>query len=148
MPGKDIVEFYNSDSFLLIGMSKKRKNFAWGIYKSFITEGKAIFPIHPDGGEKKGVKFYSGLDDLENIPASCIICADFKQSTDTIIKLRNFGVKRFWFQQGSYDDELLTQTRQLNADVLTGCVLMYLPGTSFPHKLHRFFHELFSKGKN
>ena len=148
MPDNKIKEFYGSDSYLLIGMSKKKKNFAWGIYKSFTESGRTVLPLHPDGGDINGVKLYARIEDLPEKSESCIICADVKKNTDIIPELVNSGIRRFWFQQGSYNEESLEQARKHNARALTGCVLMYLPEASFPHKLHRFFHELFSKGRN
>ncbi|UCC80565.1 MAG: CoA-binding protein [Candidatus Zixiibacteriota bacterium] len=148
MPDKPITEFYDSDSFLLIGMSKKRKNFAWGIYKSFTGAGKKVFPLHIEGGEKDGAKFYSSLEDLPEKPDACIVSADLKKDGVFVSKLADWGIKRFWFQQGSYDKELLEVVRKRNIVAITGCVLMYLPESSFPHKIHRFFHELFTKGRD
>lgn len=146
MPDKRITEFYDSGSFLLIGMSKKRKNFAWGIYKSFTGAGRKVFPLHKKGGEKDGTKFYSSLNELPEKPEACIISADMKKDGAFVSELAESGIKRFWFQQGSYDKDLLAAAEKRNIDFVTGCVLMYLPETSFPHKIHRFFHELFKKG--
>jgi predicted CoA-binding protein len=147
MPDKRITEFYNSDSFLLIGMSKKRRNFAWGIYKSFTGAGRRVFPLHAEGGEKDGAKFYSSLEELPERPEACIVSADLKKNRAFVSELADSGIKRFWFQQGSYDKDLLEIVRKRNIAAFTGCVLMYLPESSFPHKIHRFFHELFTKGR-
>ncbi len=148
MPDKRIIEFYNSDSFLFIGMSKRKKNFAWVIYKSFTGAGRRVFPLHKEGGEKDGAKFYSGLDELPEKPEACIISADVKKDGAFISELADRGIKRFWFQQGSYDKDLLEVVGKRDVAVLTGCVLMYLPESSFPHKIHRFLHELFTKGRD
>jgi predicted CoA-binding protein len=147
MPDKQITDFYHSDSFLLIGMSKKRDNFAWAIYKSFSAAGKRVFPLHPDGGERNSVKFYSGINDLPEIPEACIVSADLKKNGEFVSQLAESGIKRFWFQRGSYDKGILDAAGKKGVVAITGCILMYLPESGFPHKVHRFFHELFTKGK-
>lgn len=148
MPDNRIEDFYNSGNFALIGMSKKKDNFAWSIYKTFTGTGRKVYPLHPEGGERKGVSFFTKLEDLPEKPDACIVCTDLKKNNDLITMLTDSGIKKIWFQQGSYDKSILEKTTQHEIDPITGCVLMYFPGISFGHRVHRFFHELFSKGKN
>jgi predicted CoA-binding protein len=148
MPDSNIEDFYNSENFALIGMSRKRNNFAWSIYKTFTGAGRKIYPLHPEGGERNVVSFFKEFEDLPVKPDACIVCTDLKKHGDLIPRLSNSGIDKIWFQQGSYDKTILENARQNHFDPLTGCVLMYFPGISFGHRLHRFFHELFSKGKN
>ena len=148
MPGSRIEEFYDSDVFLLIGMSKKKSNFAWGIYKSLINSNRKVLALHPGGGEKNGVKFYKNIESLPEKPDACIVCTDLKKNDDLISELSESGIKRIWLQQGSYDKTVLEKTAQNGMEPITGCVLMYLPESSFLHRVHRFFYELFTKGQN
>ena len=129
-------------------MSKKRRNFAWAIHKCFQKADKKIYAVHPEGGKKNGVSFYKNIAEIPLKPEACIICADLKKSSSLISELAGYGIKKIWLQQGSYDKNTLAMAAKGSLDPLTGCVLMYLPGVSFGHRLHRFFHELFSKGKD
>ena len=141
-------KFYDSHSFLLIGMSKKRKNFAWGIYKGLANTGRKVYALHPNGGEKDSVEFYSGVENVPEKPDACIVCTDLKDNDKLLSELSDSGIKKIWFQQGSYNKDVLEKARMHNIDPLTGCALMYLPGTSVIHRIHRFFHELFTKGQD
>lgn len=148
MPDKRIEEFYNSDCFSLIGMSKKSNNFAWGVYKSFNGAGRKVYALHPNGGEKNGVRFYTNFRELPDRPDACIVCTDLKKNKNLISELADSGIKRFWFQWGSYDKDVLEEAGKYDIVPLTGCVLMYMPESSFLHKVHRFFYEIFKKGKD
>jgi len=148
MPGKRIVEFYNSDCFLLIGMSKKRNNFAWGVYKNFVNANRKVYPLHPAGGEKNGVEFYASIEKVPEKPDACIVCTNLKNNENLISELSDSGIKKIWFQWGSYNKDILEKAGVHDIVPITGCVLMYLPGASLGHRIHRFFHELFTKGRD
>ena len=147
MPSSRIEDFYNSESFALVGMSKKKRNFAWEIYRNFRGADKIVFPIHRDGGEKDGVAFFRNINEIDGKPDSCIVCTNLKDDDSVISELAESGVRNFWFQQGSYNKDVLKKTRESGIDPITGCALMYLPGTTFIHRFHKFFHELLSKGQ-
>jgi predicted CoA-binding protein len=147
MPADKLKEFYDSGSFSLIGMSHKKTNFAWGVHKSFTGAGKKVYALHPDGGEKKGVKFYRDFNELPEKTDACIVCTDLKNNQGLISELADSGIGRVWFQQGSYDDNTLETARKAGMSPLTGCVFMYFPEASFLHKVHRFLYELLGKGK-
>jgi predicted CoA-binding protein len=106
-----------------------------------------VFPLHPSGGGKDGVKFYSDFDELPEKPDACIVCSNMKKNKGILPELAASGAKQFWFQWGSYDNAVLEEARKLNIIPFTGCVMMYLPDASFLHRFHRFLYELFSKGK-
>lgn len=148
MPSSRIEDFFNSDGFALIGMSKKKRNFGWEIYKNLRMAEKEVYPVHREGGEKDGVTFYRGIDEIGKKPEACIISANLKNDDSLIAELADSGIRKFWLQQGSYDNEVLKKAREQGIDPITGCAIMYLPGTSFIHRFHKFFHELLSKGKD
>jgi predicted CoA-binding protein len=129
-------------------MSKKRKNFAWSVYKSFANVKSKVYALHPDGGEKDGVNFYADIASVPEKPDACIVCADLKNNEKLLSDLFGSGIGKIWLQQGSYNKDVLEEIRKRDIDPLTGCVLMYLPETSLIHRIHRFFHELFTKGRD
>jgi predicted CoA-binding protein len=148
MPDNRSDRFFDSGSFVLFGMSRKRKNFAWSIHKALIEAGKNVFPVHPQGGKTDGVEFYSSVDSLPDSPDAGIICLNLNKHLDTVPELKTAGLKKIWLQQGSYDNSALAELESAGVDCLKGYALMYIPGTSFPHRFHRFLHRLFSRGQN
>jgi predicted CoA-binding protein len=148
MPSNRIQEFFDSGNFLLVGMSKKKRNFAWEVFKNLRNADKKIYPVHPQGGEKDGVAFYRNISEIDDKLEACIICANIKNDHSLIEELARSGIRKFWLQQGSFDMEVLKKAREHDLDPLTGCAIMYLPGTSFIHRFHKFFHELLSKGQD
>jgi len=147
MPSNRVVEFYQSECFAVLGMSRKKKNFAWSIYKAMKKLDRTIFAIHPYGGVSRGVQFYRSLAETDKLPDAVIVCLNIDKSNGLLDKLKEAGIKKIWYQQGSFKEEHLEQARKLNLDPITGCVLMYMPGTSLLHRVHRFFHKKMTKGQ-
>lgn len=146
MPDDRLDQFFVPGSFVLFGMSRRRKNFAWSIYKALTQAGKNVFPVHPDGGNSAGVQFYPSVNLLADVPEAGVVCLNLKKHKSLLPELMSSGVKRIWLQQGSYDDSIITEFESAGIECLKGCAMMYIPGTSFPHRFHRFLHRLFSKG--
>lgn len=148
MPNDRFAQFYQSESFAVIGMSKSRRNFAWSIHNGLVKAGKKVFPVHPEGGYSRGIQFYDSIESLPLTPEAAILSLNLKKHPGILPALRASGIKKIWLQQGSYDNSVLREARRAGLNPVTGCVLMYLPGTSFFHRLHRFFYELFKKGSH
>lgn len=148
MPGSGKDSFFASGKFALLGVSKSKRNFARSVYDAFSRSGLKVFPVHPAGGSSRDLELYPSINSLPEPVDSAILCYDTRKSGDVLAELKAAGVKKLWFQQGSYDNSVLDLARELEIDFYTGCVLMYLPGTAFFHRLHRRLHELFSRGGN
>jgi predicted CoA-binding protein len=146
MPSNRVIEFYQSESFAILGLSQKKRNFAWSIFKAMKKLGKPIYPIHPDGGTVRDIQFYDSLSEIDKLPEAIIVCLNLDKVSGLLEKLRDSGIKEIWFQQGSYNAEHLKKARKLGLDPVTSCVLMYMPGTSLLHRIHGFFHDRMTKG--
>ena len=132
----------------MIGMSRSRRNFAWAIHDGLLKAGKKVFPVHPEGGYSRGIQFYDSIGSLPLTPAAAIISLDLKKQLGILSELKDSGIEHIWLQQGSYDDSVLQEADRAGLNPITGCALMYLPGTSFVHRLHRFLYEFFRRGSH
>jgi len=148
MPNNRATRFFQSDKYAVLGMSRTRKNFAWHIYRRLLKSGATVFAVHPEGGVSRDVPFYRSLDSLPEKVESALICFDVTKSGIMVNELKNSGIRTVWFQQGSYNDSIIEDVRCQGIEAYTGCAMMYMPQASFPHRLHRFFHELTAKGTN
>ena len=146
MPSKRVIDFYDSKSFAIIGMSRTKKSFGWSIYDQLSAVGKTVYAVHPNGGVADGVEFFSSLQALPESPEAIIVCTLPKNTGGVLDAIKASGAKYVWFQQGSFDDEILSRAARLGLDPIKGCAHMYLPGNAFFHKFHRALNELFGKG--
>lgn len=146
MPSERVVDFYNCHSFAIVGMSRSNKNIGWAIYDQLAALGKQVYAVNPKGGEFEGVRFYRTLDMLPESPEAVIVCMLPDNTREVLESVYESDAKYVWFQQGSFDDDVLAVAARLGLDPIKGCAMMYMPDTVFFHKLHRTINELLGKG--
>jgi predicted CoA-binding protein len=146
MPSERVKQFYDCESFAIIGMSRQKKNFAWSIYEQLLNLGKRVYPVNPIEGSYGGIRFYQSLADLPEVPEAVILSLDPSKAKGLLEELKDCGAKYIWFQQGSFDEENLSEAKRLGLDPIKGCVLMNIPNAQFVHRFHRAINELLGKG--
>jgi hypothetical protein len=146
MPSERIREFYDLESFAVVGMSLTAKNISWSIFEQLTELGKRVYPINPKEGDKGGIHFYKSLDSLPEKPEGIIICVDLSKTQGLLESVKNSDAKYIWFQQGCFDNEDIAAANRLGLDPIKGCAMMYMPGTAVFHRFHRALNELFGKG--
>jgi uncharacterized protein len=146
MPSERVGHFYECESFAIIGMSKTRKNFAWTIFEQLSQLGKRVYPININAGNYQGAQFYRSLAELPEIPEAVILSVDPASAKGMLEELKDCGAKYIWFQQGSFNDEVLSEGTRIGLDPIKGCVLMNMPEAALIHRFHRAINEFFGKG--
>ncbi len=146
MPSERVKQFYECSSFAIIGMSKDRKNFAWSIYEQLIEAGKRVYAVNPKEGSSRGAEFYNSLADLPEVPEAIILSLDPGSAKGMLEEIKDSGAKYVWFQQGSFDEEMLSEADRLGMNPIKGCAIMYLPDAPVIHRFHRAINEFFGKG--
>ncbi|OGC90815.1 MAG: hypothetical protein A2W25_12835 [candidate division Zixibacteria bacterium RBG_16_53_22] len=146
MPSNRVRQFYESDSFAIVGVSRNRLNFTRSIHDSLVALGKRVYAIGPQGGNFNGVNFYDSFKSLPEKPQAVIIGTRPENAQSIIDEVAASGAEHIWLQQGCYDRHLLALVSRLGINPIKGCALMYMPGTPFFHRIHRAIAELFGGG--
>jgi uncharacterized protein len=146
MPSERVTQFYQCASFAIVGVSRKKKNFAWLIYEQLEELGKRVYAINPDEGSFGGIRFYNSLSELPETPEAIILSLDLTKAKGILDEAKNSGAKYIWFQRGSFDDEILSDSARLGLDPIKGCAMMNMPNAQFIHRFHRTINEFFGKG--
>ncbi|KKL85089.1 hypothetical protein LCGC14_1958210, partial [marine sediment metagenome] len=95
----NLEPFFNPSSILIIGVSRKTFTFNYTILKNLLEifyKGK-IYILNPNASEILGVKSYSSLEDLPEIPDLAVIVIN-KKIVEIIENLAQFGVKYLTIQ--------------------------------------------------
>jgi predicted CoA-binding protein len=146
MPSDRVKNFYECESFAIVGMSRNRKNFAWAIFEQLTRLGKKVYAVSPNEGEHQGVEFYRSISSLPEVPEAIILSLDPGDAKGVLHEVKDSGAKYVWFQQGSFDEEMLTEADRLGMNPIKGCAIMYLPDAPVIHRFHRALNEFFGKG--
>jgi predicted CoA-binding protein len=140
MPSKD--EFFSANEFVMYGLSPNRKTFAHAIKDEMEKRGQKIFAIDRSGK--------SGFVDINSLPTKvdrAIVALGPKNTASIINELADAKIDKVFFQQGSYNKEVLAEFKDRGFQVHTGCAMMYMTDAVFMHRFHRFLYEFFGGSK-
>jgi hypothetical protein len=108
--------------------------------------GKHVYAIGSQGGNIGGVEYYESLKTLPEKPQAIIVATRPENTPAIMDAISASGAEFVWLQQGCYDKHVLALADRMGIDPITGCVLMYMPGAPFFHRIHRTIAELFGGG--
>ncbi|MCP4581741.1 MAG: hypothetical protein GY839_08980 [candidate division Zixibacteria bacterium] len=140
MPSND--EYLKSSKIAVFGVSPKRRTFASGVKDKLENAGFEIFLIHPDAPEG----WYADLDYLPEKLDSVYIATSRKNASIIVDNVIKSGARKIWLQYGAFNNDIIEKCKSAGLETYTGCLMMYIPNSGFPHSFHRFLFELF-KGK-
>jgi len=146
MPSDRVLQFYESESFAVIGVSRTRRNTARAIYDGLAATGKRVYAIGTQGGRFGGIDIYDSLKSLPERPQAIIVSARPGRTPALVDEVAASGAKFLWLQQGSFDKHVLALLSHQGIDPIKGCAIMYMPGQPFFHRIHREFTELLGGG--
>ena len=140
MPNKQ--NFLLSQELALFGISSKRKTFASGIKSSLEKAGFKTYPVNPSADG-----CYPNLDDTPVKVEAAYIALSSDNTLSISESIINYGIKKVWLQYGSYNEKIINKFKDAGIEVYTGCLMMFIPGVGFIHRLHRVIHDFFERRK-
>ena len=133
--------FFSADKFAIFGVSPRRKTFATYVKKCLEKSGYEVYSVNP----KADSSFYRDLKSLPVRVEAVVIATKPANTLKIIDNLAGYGIRKIWLQNGSFDDEVVNRCLNAGIKIYTGCIIMYVPGTGFIHRFHRFIHDLIER---
>lgn len=143
MPTQQSIDrFLEGERLAIIGVSRDPKAFANGVYRTLREQGYAVVPVNPNADEVEGDRCYRSVADLPEVDGA-IVMVPAAQAEAVVVACADRGIGRVWLHKGagpgSATPEAVRVARERGLDVVDGaCPLMFLSGTGFVHRLHRF----------
>jgi hypothetical protein len=141
-----VQEFLSQRKLALVGASSQSRKFGNMILKDMMQKGYQLFPVHPTAAEIDGVKCYPALAAIPERMDGLVVCVPPLQTEKVVQEAVRIGIKNIWLQQGAESPVAIQFCQQNKANVVSGeCIFMFAQPIRFPHKLHRWFWQLFGK---
>ncbi len=141
-----VNEFMNQRILALVGVSRTGKQFGNAVLKELTARGYRVFPVNPHTGDIQGTRCYPSLRDLPEKVGGVVTVVPPVETPKVVREAHETGITRVWMQQGSESTEAISYCRENGMQEVHGeCILMFAPGTGFPHRAHRFVLGLFGK---
>jgi uncharacterized protein len=140
-----IEQFVSQPALALMGMSRSGKKFGNFAYRTLLSKGYRVYPIHPDAKAINGVQCYSDFEKLPERIEEALVVLPAAKAVGAIRKAAAAGIRRVWLQQGSESPDVLKACQELGIDAISGeCILMFARPTGY-HKVHRWVWGMLGK---
>lgn len=142
----NINAFLAQRTLAVVGVSRGGKKFGNTVFQNLKTKGYRVYPVNPHSDTIAGERCYPDLASLPEQVGGVVLVVPPKETERMVQQAADAGIKRVWMQQGAESDEALRfcQSHDINA-VHGECIMMFAEPTAFPHKVHRWVHQLIGK---
>ncbi len=96
-----IADFVNRRVWAVVGASQDSLKFGNRVFRSLLRAGYTVYPVNPKGGEIEGVRVYSSLADLPQLPDVVDTVVPPAVTEQTVRDMYELGLTRVWMQPGS-----------------------------------------------
>lgn len=143
MTSKALIESVLSQKSLAVaGVSQDRNKFGNMAYRALKAKGYRVFPVNPTAQNIEGDPCYPSLEVLPEKVGGLIVVIQPTITEQIVRKAAELGITNIWLQQGSELPAAIQFGSEHNLNLVSGeCIMMYMPGTAFPHKIHKFIKE-------
>lgn len=114
-------------TWAVVGATAKKEKYGYKIFRMLKDRGYTAYAVNPFYDEIDGEMCYNALMDLpEQVDCVSIVVAP-ERAMDWLDAIRESGIRRVWFQPGTFTGDVLEKAESLGLETVYGhCVLMEL----------------------
>jgi predicted CoA-binding protein len=115
----------------VVGASSDRGKFGNKAVRAFQTQGYRVIPINPNEPQVEGLRTYASVLD---VPEAIDMATVYVQPSVAVGLLDDFekkGIPEIWVNPGAESDELLTEARRRNLNVIAACSIIGIGESPF-----------------
>lgn len=110
----------------VVGANEDPEKYGNMIYKKLKSKGYTVYPVNPKYDTIDGDKCYKDLSSLPDKAEVIDMVVSPKRGIPIIEEAEKLGIKNFWLQPGTYNDELLQLLQDKNLNYVQACILVAL----------------------
>lgn len=120
MDNKDLKEkMMKSKTWAVVGVTQKKERFGYKIWKILKDHGYKVYGVSPNYDELEGDKLYKSISDLPEKVDVVDMVVSPKIGIDILDKIKEAGIRYVFFQPGTYNEEIIKKTEELELEYLT-----------------------------
>jgi predicted CoA-binding protein len=138
--------FWNKNSFALVGHTGSKKKFPRMTYAGLKKSGKTVYAVDPGADQIDGDKTYSDLASLPDGVEAAILELPKDETKDWVEKVADAGIKNVWIHMRTDTPEALALAKEKGLNALSGtCAVMYVTPGVTGHSIHKWIFQLLGK---
>jgi predicted CoA-binding protein len=135
--------------FALVGVSRDPKDFSRGLLRELLRRGYDVVPVSPHLPRIDDRTCFASVQDIQPPVTAALLLTPPSATAVVAGDCITAGVRMVWMHRGAgvgaVSREAASLCRDHGVEVVEGaCPYMYLPRAGAVHRLHGFFHRMFS----
>jgi len=120
-------EMLSLKKWAVVGATQNPNKFGHKIYAKLNNRGYTVTPINPVYETIDGVTCLDSLKDMTEMPDCVSVVVGPKRSISVVQEAIDLGIKRLWFQPGTFDEDVLKLAESNGLEIVFyNCVLVEL----------------------
>jgi uncharacterized protein len=133
-----IDEFLGEKTLAFVGISRSPRQFANSAFREMRRAGYRLFPVHPEMATFEGIPCHRRLVDLPEPVGGLVAMVAPDRAEEVVHEAAAARIPRIWFQQQASSEAALRACASLGIEAIHDrCIMMFVPGNAFPHRVHR-----------
>ena len=121
-----IDAFFDGDAFAVVGASRDRAKYGNKVLRSYMQNGRKVYPINPQADEVEGLKAYADLASMPQ-PVHGVSIVTPPIVTEKVVQMAAaLGIEHLWMQPGAESEAAVARAEAHGMNVIAGgpCVLV------------------------
>ena len=143
----EIRDFLSLRRIALVGVSRDPKDFSRMLFREMCDKGYDMVPVNPAGNEMEGRRCFGRVQQIQP-PVQAVLLMTPPPYTEKVVRdCAEAGIRHVWMHrsggQGSVSQDAVDFCHEQGIQLVEGlCPFMFLPRTSFFHRLHGLLLKL------
>ena len=142
-----IDEFLSLKRIAFVGVSRNPRDFSRTLFTELLRRGYDLVPVHPKAAEIEGRPCYAAVSDINPPVEAALVLTPSALAEPVVRDCAAAGVSHVWLHRGvgtgAVSPQAVDFCRTHGIQVVAGeCPFMFLPGSGWFHRVHRFFRHL------
>lgn len=123
-----IAEFLAGSLYAVVGASRDRRKYGNKVLRAYLQQGRRVVPVNPNADVIEGLKAYSALGALPEVPFGISVITPPDVTQKVISQAADLGVDYVWLQPGAENERVIQRAEQLGLKLIHSgpCLLVVL----------------------
>ena len=144
---RDIQDFLALHRIAMVGVSRDAKDFSRTLFREMCNRGYDMVPVNLLASEIEGRDCFQSLRAAKDPVEGVVVMTPANEALRVVEDCAGAGIRNVWLYRagghGAVSTEAIDFCRQNGIRVVEGhCPYMFLPATSFPHRVHGFLMKI------
>lgn len=139
---QSIDSFFAEKRIAVIGASRNESKYGRKLLEELRSRGFEVFPVNPNTNRIGGLPCHGSILEVPIDVTTAIVVVPPSEQAKVALECAQTGIRKVWIHEhvmkGLSNPRAIYHFEEAGIEVISGyCPFMFMPGSGFPHNLHR-----------